>query len=91
MKRDYDELLQAGNKAQLEKLIENEHKDGFDDIDIEYALDRLLDEYIELRKEIKSLNDSTSKIWHRRIRHEAADVANFAHMIILRCDKELQG
>ena len=37
MKRNYESLLQSGNKAQLEKLKQNKHKPGFEDIDIIYA------------------------------------------------------
>ena len=87
--RNYDELLKAGTGAQLEKLLENPEKSGFDNINIEYALDRILDEFIELRDAIRKTG--IPPITHLQlIRREAADVANFAHMIILRCDKELE-
>lgn len=77
--RDYEELLKAGNKAQLEKLKENKHKKGFDEISIPYAYGRMKEEMSELFKARGTEN----------IRLEAADVANFAHMIILKCDKML--
>ena len=82
---DYYNLLNDGNIAQLEKLRANEHKKGFEDIDIMYAFRRLIDEVEELDNEIDSNNNDFSKI-----RKEAADIANFCHMIILKCDEELK-
>lgn len=91
MNRDYTKLLKAGNAAQLEKLKENEHKTGFEDINIYYAYNRLKNELQELSIEMYYM---PRKVWALReninypaIRHEAADIANFAHMIILQCDK----
>lgn len=83
--RDYDILLSAGNAAQLEKLKKNEHKRGFDNIDLDYAWYRIQEEIEELREEMDA------PIWRdlKAIMAEAADVANFAHMIILKCDQEL--
>lgn len=86
--RDYEKLLNAGNKAQLEKLKMNEHKDGFDNIDIDDAFEKIGCEYKELAFEfVKKITDKEE---YDKIRHEAADIANFAHMIILACDKKLQ-
>jgi len=87
--RDYKELQEAGNRAGLEKLQANEHKDGFDDIDIEYASERILDEWIELRGilQTKGIPPITRL---NLIRHEAADIRNFCDMIILKCDKEIK-
>lgn len=84
-KRNYKELFQAGNKAQLEKLQRNEHKKGWNDLRVGYLTNRIDDELEELFKETISMPRD-----YRKIRHEAADIANFAHMIILRCDKELK-
>ena len=78
-------LIQAGNKAQLEKLHEHGHKNGFDNIDIDYAQSRIWDEWSELVVESSLKNRD-----HKKIRHEAADIANFAHMIILQCDKIIE-
>ena len=90
MKRNYKELLKAGNKAQLEKLQQNGHKKGFDDIDIDYAYIRLEVEMDELLKELLLFPSSKDrKKVYEKIRHEAADIANYAHMIILKCDKEI--
>ena len=89
MKRDYDGLLKSGNKAQLEKLKENENKCGFDKVDIFYATQRIADEQFELAVEVNNqMKNEKERL--KSIRSEAADVANFAHMIIYRCDKELE-
>lgn len=95
--RDYDKLLEAGNKAQLEKLEENNHKRGFDEIDLDYAYGRIEDELLELKKELYDLyyGEFPCKILKDQyncvdVRKEAADIANFAHMIILKCDQELE-
>jgi phosphotransacetylase len=85
MKRDYEKLLESGNKAQLEKLLLNEHKRGFENIDLNYASDRIEEELDELWVEIQMKNKDFSAI-----RKEAADIANFAHMIIYKCDQELK-
>lgn len=82
-KRDYNGLFDAVFPAMLEKLKENEHKCGWDNIEPEYALGRIFDEYLELK-------DAIPKGDMEEIRREAADVANFAAMIIYQCDKELE-
>jgi hypothetical protein len=82
-KRNYTALIESANKAMLEKLKENEHKNGWDGIDIGYTTKRIFDEYLELCKEVGIRNT-------REIRREAADVANFAAMIIYQCDKKLK-
>ena len=84
MERNYRELLEHGNKAQLEKLLENKHKEDWpNEIDYTYACMDL--EMKELQKEVyRGYGVDFSKI-----RREAADVANFAHMIILACDRRL--
>ena len=96
--RDYKALLNAGNKAQLEKLEQPGHKEGFENIDIKYAYKRIRQETKELWKEIylkpfvMMIGFILPKhyINYRSTRHEAADIANFAHMIILACDKEIK-
>ena len=82
MSRDYKALLHAGNKAQLEKLEQNGHKEGFDSLP-------LGDLAVLLMGETKELMGAIWSEGLESVRHEAADVANFAHMIILACDKEL--
>jgi len=82
MKRDYDGLIRAGVQAQIEKLNMNEHKRGFDDVDPWYAYTRIRDELHELEYEVHEKD-------FYKMRKEAADIANFAHMIIYRCNQEL--
>jgi hypothetical protein len=96
--RNYADLINAGVIAQIEKLRDNEHKPGFDNIDIEYATRRVGEEHEELLNEIYKITESGGVInyWHKdnkdfsKIRKEAADIANFAHMLIFKCDQELK-
>ena len=93
--RNYTALLKAGNAAQLEKLEQNGHKEGFDTIGIIKAFDRLQDEVRELDEELYNtltqegcvikFIKGTSDV--KKARLEFADIANFAHMGILACDK----
>lgn len=88
------ELLAAGNAAQIEKLSakKNVGKGGFN-ISMRYGFVRMEQELEELRAEVDIYNRiicEPSETLLRNIRAEAADVANFAHMIIARCDKELK-
>jgi hypothetical protein len=79
-------LVSAGVKAQLEKLYEPRNKDKGDFPDnIQLLLVKLHGEYKELKTEIEAMDYTPES--YERIRLEAADVANFAHMIILACDK----
>ncbi len=91
MKRDYTALLKAGNAAQIEKLEMNGHKSGFDEINIDYAYSRICQEVKELHNELfeSDLVVNYGEYDIKKVRHEAADIANFAHMIILACDKEI--
>jgi len=57
------------------KLKRNDHKGGWVGEDIDYLLDRLDEEVVELRKAIEKEHIG------KRIKNEAADVANFAMMI----------
>ena len=72
----------------MEKLLANGYKQGFDNIDFKYAFKRLKEEIKELEEEMICLNQGLNN--YETIRHEAADVANFAHMIIMGCDKEIK-
>lgn len=82
--RDYAGLLSAGIAAQHEKLLKHRNKDGFEGLELSYLLQRLYDEYQELGVEIRAAERD-----YGAIRAEAADVANFAHMIIYNCDNLL--
>lgn len=79
--RNYNGLIASANNAMLEKLKENEHKTGFDEMTIKHALLRIGEETMELSQEIYSQGSPEN------IRREAADVANFAAMIIYQCDR----
>ena len=79
--RDYEGLIKSANNAMLEKLKENEHKPGFNELSFKRALLGICRETAELSEEIKSQESL------HYIRREAADVANFAAMIIYKCDK----
>lgn len=96
--RDNATLIKHGNKAQVEKLElpENAIKDDFDKPSIGELHNLLLGEIVELDDEI--MEDCHSSVGipgikknldYGKIRKEAADVANFAHMIIYKCDQEL--
>lgn len=94
--RNYDELLKSANIAMLEKLKENEHKNGFEDIDIEFAINRITEETDELDIEFngiamyKAWKGKMHKTNYHKVRREAADVANFAAMIIYKCDQKMK-
>ena len=89
--RNNNKLLAAGNAAQIEKLNLYSHKPGFD-LAIKNSfkdLDRLLkNECVELDMEINGVFSDDMDI--KAIRLEAADVANFAHFIIMKCDDEIK-
>ena len=87
--RDYDTLTAAGIKAQFEKLRENEHKTDWKDLSFEYLFNRVVDEVKELREAFEE--PEVNEAGFKAIRNEAADVANFAHMIILKCDQKMKG
>ena len=86
----YDPMFEAGIKAQLEEMIKNNHKTGWDDIDITYAHSKIIDNRIELPKLLYNRHFgnpvSDSEIDCESVRKIAANIANFAHMIILKCD-----
>jgi len=92
--RNINELLNAGTMAQIEKLKENEHKDGFDSLDIIDTYMRLFDEVLELGEELfdnfgmADIMKLKEKPDYVSVRRESADVANFAHMIVLNCVKK---
>lgn len=77
----YDKLLNAGNKAQLERLEEKEKQGytGWDDISLYYAIDKI-------NSNLSKMRNAT----HKETRKAAANIANFAHMIIYQCDSEIR-
>lgn len=90
--RNYEELLKAGNAAQLEKLKQNEHKSGFDDMPIQDSIKGIEAEAFELYEIFYSGKKPSelSKKELQKMRHEAADIANYCHMLILKIDKEIE-
>lgn len=88
--RDHLPLLKAGNLAQLEKLLENEHKESYDGMSVVEAFRLKEAEMEELRKEIfDSRGFVIENPDYEKIRREAADNANFDHIIILECNRVL--
>lgn len=89
-KRNYRKLLKSGNKAQLEKLKKYKHKSGFDAVSVDAAFNGIVEEFEELSIEVRHRDRSGFKSRSMdKIREEAADVANYAHMIILACDRKI--
>lgn len=87
--RNYARLLNAGNKAQLEKLEMNEHKPGLDEISMTEAVNGIREEYLELLAAYPDdIKYNKKDLQH--IRHEAADLANYCHMLILSIDREIE-
>jgi hypothetical protein len=76
----YERLLAAGNIAQLERLQQKQAIGyrGWDSIDYEYAKKK-----IEQKINILQKNRGASA---KEVRSIMADIANFAHMVILSCD-----
>lgn len=65
------------------KLEENSHKSGWDDVDLDYAMERLQDEAYELDQAVYDFQYVSERAEAVRVEaiREAADVANFAFMI----------
>lgn len=69
-------------RRMLEKLRENDHKRGWDDIDLDYALMRLREEVEELAPLVGGWDHDQGQA--REMIREAADVGNFALFIALK-------
>lgn len=83
--RNYGRLIASGTRAQLEKLREKEKtKGGWWHYHLEELFKMLKDEAVELAIEVEL--HSVGHGSESKIRREAADVANVAHMIIQKCD-----
>lgn len=88
MGNKYDEMFKAGNNAQLEQMKKHESsKSGYEDADIFYAARKITD-YIPILLKLSLLTSKGRNI--ERLRKEAANISNYAHMIILKCDKEIK-
>jgi NTP pyrophosphatase (non-canonical NTP hydrolase) len=75
--RDYQQLIYEGNREQLRKLYANKNKKGWDSCTVDYCLTRIVEEVEEL---LHSENTTDMK-------SEAADIANFCHMLIYACNR----
>ena len=88
MENIYNELFEHGNKAQLEKMIENEdEKGGWDCIDLDFAISEIFNNIEALKRYSKALEIDPDllkdiNVLHKMIREKAANIANFTHMII---------
>jgi hypothetical protein len=82
--RDYIGLINAGVTAQIEKLKKNEHKPPIESHTFIELFELLREEMSELTDELLS-----EFIDYSLTRHEAADLANICHAIILKCEAEL--
>lgn len=98
--RDYDELINAGTTAMMEKLKMNEHKPNFDNVDLYYEYGRLEDEVSEVMRELYDEDIRASgysewtkieKIDYPALRHEFADTAIRCFIAILECDRQIKG
>jgi hypothetical protein len=83
--RDYEKLFESGNGAQREKLEVHKLKGCWKKLTLRELMLLLFEEVIELHDEYYDIE----KISFENIRNEAADVANYAHMIIQKCDEEI--
>ena len=88
---NYKDLFRAGNKAQTEQMECNRHKRGWQNFPIHdsyqgikmsgiHLQDYLFDLFTDKKRKLR-------KVDYKEVRKKAANIANFAHMIILKCDK----
>lgn len=93
-KRNYKELFQAGNKAQLEQMEKHEYKRGWKNFLLHSSFQGIRKSAIHIESALyKSFTHQEIIIEPtdlKMIRKKAANIANFAHMIILKCDKEIE-
>ncbi len=92
----FESLIDSGNKAQIEKLNANKHKNGLGHMPIGYLLNLLSKQSFKLANEIRFEYDSLSKdfkikgkVRYKIIRGIAANIANYAHLIIVNCDQKI--
>ena len=81
--RDYEKLFESGNSGFYDRLYIPEHKGSWQDICIE-------DLFIKLRVEVSELQEAVIGGDFKDIRQEAADVANYAHMLIEACNSVIE-
>ncbi len=91
--RDYTALIEAGNAAVMEKLLENGHKPGFDNLDLYEEFENLQDECTELFLELFKMDGERipeESLDYRSGRREAADVAAHAMMMVKAFDDKIK-
>lgn len=76
------ELLEATMHAMGDALTRNREKGGWRGEREDWLLERLEEEVVELRAEVEDALRAPSWERWKRVREEAADVANFAGMLI---------
>jgi hypothetical protein len=77
----FDKMFETGNRAQLVQMEANDDKSGWDNIDILYANRRIG----EIAENMSWTHDTD----YEELINKAANIANFAHMIILKCKNEM--
>ncbi len=82
----YDPMFEAGIRAQLEEMIKNNHKTGWDDISLSWAVKKIKEHLPEMYRNVVSPAPIFDLV---RLKKLASDIANLSHMIILQCDKRL--
>lgn len=83
--RDTKALFKAGNKAQLEKLEINIHKDDWNKLTFNELCGIIDEEFDEATYEMNS-----DIIDYLALRLECADLANGCHFMIELCDKKIK-
>ena len=83
--RDYKKLLESGNKAQMEKLLENGFKQDWQDMDFDSMVHLIYEESEEVHEELIKRNPD-----YKLLKYECADLMNGLNFMIMLCDKELE-
>lgn len=100
MRNNFD-LLLHGQIAQIERLNDEKNKAKGDfETDIVKIYNGILEEFEELRNEFIEEADlytgnmmqvmPIDKVNRIRLREEAADLANYCHMLIAECDRQIK-
>lgn len=92
---DYDKMFKAGNKAQLEQMVKYDRiRSGWDNFPILESFEgiRKAAVFIErmLFHEFTNTSKPLTKSQVEILRSKAANISNYAHMIILNCDEEVK-
>ena len=84
----YSDLINAGNSAQIQQMEKYENiKSGYENIDLFLASRKIINKCPALLKiSVLDYNENNLK----RMIRECADISNYAHMMILKCNKELE-